>query len=189
MTDVTFETREIGSLAKPPWRVKAFAGRPIEEGDVAEAERWAQKLGLDGTEELVETLRRDELGKDDLRLIDDWSARYGLALQITFGDAGELLRNGLAELPVEGIGVDFYATHAADVPEGLDRLLLAGVVDARSSALEDPQEIADFVERLGVERVALVPNGDLQYVSEAIARQKLARLGAARTAQAKETAA
>ena len=80
MTDVKFETREIGSLAKPPWRVKAFAGRPIEEGDVAEAERWAQKLSLDGTEELVETLRRDELGKDDLRLIDDWSAQYGLAL-------------------------------------------------------------------------------------------------------------
>src|SRR5919197_1429233 len=80
MTDVKFETREIGSLAKPPWRVKAFAGRPIEDGDVAEAERWAQKLGLDGTEELVETLRRNEIGKDDLRLIDDWSARYGLAL-------------------------------------------------------------------------------------------------------------
>jgi 5-methyltetrahydropteroyltriglutamate--homocysteine methyltransferase len=112
-----------------------------------------------------------------------------LALQITFGDARGLLENGLAELPVEGIGVDFYATHAADVPQGFDKLLLAGVVDARSSALEDPQEIAEFVERLGVERVALVPNGDLQYVSEPIARQKLARLGAARTAQAKETAA
>jgi 5-methyltetrahydropteroyltriglutamate--homocysteine methyltransferase len=112
-----------------------------------------------------------------------------LALQITFGDARELLRNGLAELPVEGIGVDFYATHAADLPRSFDKLLLAGVVDARSSALEDPQEIAEFVERLGVERVALVPNGDLQYVSEPIARQKLARLGAARTAQAKETAA
>ena len=112
-----------------------------------------------------------------------------LALQITFGDARELLENGLAGLPVEGIGVDFYATHATDIPVGFDKLLLAGVVDARSSALEDPQEIADFVERLRVERIALVPNGDLQYVSESIARQKLARLGAARTARAKETAA
>jgi 5-methyltetrahydropteroyltriglutamate--homocysteine methyltransferase len=80
MTDLKFETREIGSLAKPPWRVKAFAGRPIEEGDVAEAERLAQKLELDGTEELVEVLRRAEIGKDDLRLVDDWSSRYGLAL-------------------------------------------------------------------------------------------------------------
>ena len=112
-----------------------------------------------------------------------------LALQVTFGDARELLRNGLAELPVEGIGVDLYSTHASDLPQGFDKLLLAGVVDARSSAVEDPQEIAEFVERLGVERIALVPNGDLQYVSESIAREKLARLGAARTRRAKETAA
>jgi 5-methyltetrahydropteroyltriglutamate--homocysteine methyltransferase len=134
--------------------------------------------------------REGPAGLPELRAaLDALSGGPPLALQITFGDAGELLRNGLAELPVEGIGIDFYATHAADVPQGLDKLLLAGVVDARSSALEDPQEIAEFVGRLGVERVALVPNGDLQYVSEPIARQKLARLGAARTARAKETAA
>jgi 5-methyltetrahydropteroyltriglutamate--homocysteine methyltransferase len=129
-------------------------------------------------------------GLDELReALDALAGGPPLALQITFGDARELLENGLAELPVEGIGVDFYATHATDLPQGFDKLLLAGVVDARSSALEDPQEIAGFVERLGVERVALVPNGDLQYVSESIARQKLARLGAARTRRAKETAA
>jgi 5-methyltetrahydropteroyltriglutamate--homocysteine methyltransferase len=115
-----------------------------------------------------------------------------LALQITFGDARGLFEQGLAELPVEGIGIDFYATRATDVPQGFDKLLLAGIVDARSSALEEPQEIASFVERLqdrGVERIALVPNGDLQYVSESIAREKLARLGAARTARPKESAA
>jgi 5-methyltetrahydropteroyltriglutamate--homocysteine methyltransferase len=134
--------------------------------------------------------REGASGLPELReALDALAGGPPLALQITFGDAGELLRNGLAELPVEGIGVDFYATHTADVPQGLDKLLLAGVIDARSSALEDPQEIAEFVERLGVERVALVPNGDLQYVSESIARQKLARLGAAKTARAKETAA
>jgi 5-methyltetrahydropteroyltriglutamate--homocysteine methyltransferase len=134
--------------------------------------------------------REGASGLPELReALDALTGGPPLALQITFGDAGELLRNGLAELPVEGIGVDFYATHTADVPQGLDKLLLAGVVDARSSALEDPREIAEFVEGLGVERVALVPNGDLQYVSEPIARQKLARLGAARTARAKETAA
>ncbi|TML57628.1 MAG: hypothetical protein E6G22_15380 [Actinobacteria bacterium] len=129
-------------------------------------------------------------GLDELReALEALAGGPPLALQITFGDARELLENGLAELPVEGIGVDFYATHVGDLPQGFDKLLLAGVVDARSSALEEPQEIADFVGRLGVERVALVPNGDLQYVSEPIARQKLARLGAARTARAKETAA
>jgi 5-methyltetrahydropteroyltriglutamate--homocysteine methyltransferase len=134
--------------------------------------------------------REGASGLEELRAaLDALAGGPPLALQITFGDARELLRNGLAELPVEGIGIDFYATHADDMPQGFDKLLLAGVVDARSSALEDPQEIADFVERLGVERVALVPNGDLQYVSESIARQKLARLGAAKTRRAKETAA
>jgi len=115
-----------------------------------------------------------------------------LALQITFGDARELLEAGLGDLPVAAIGIDFYATRATDVPDGFSKLLLAGVVDARSSALEEPQEIAEFVERLrarGVAEVALVPNGDLQYVSERIAREKLAHLGASRTARPKESAA
>jgi 5-methyltetrahydropteroyltriglutamate--homocysteine methyltransferase len=107
-----------------------------------------------------------------------------LAVWFTFGDARALLERGAAELPVEGIGVDFYATRLSDVPEGLPKLLLAGVVDTRSSLLEEPRGLAEFAQRLGerVERIALVPNGDLQYVSEAVAREKLARLGAARTA-------
>jgi len=109
-----------------------------------------------------------------------------LALQLTFCDASRALEQGLADLPVEAIGIDFYGTHLADVPKGFDKLLLAGVVDARSSTLEDPRELAEFADRLRnereVEQIALVPNGDLQFVSERIAREKLSRLGAAKTA-------
>lgn len=113
-----------------------------------------------------------------------------LALQITFGDASGLLGQGLAELPVDGIGIDFYATPASALQDGLDKLLLAGVLDARNSLLEDPQEIATFGSQLEqrFERVALVPNGDLQYVSEPIAREKIARLGRAKTTRAEEAA-
>ena len=71
------------------------------------------------------------------------------------------------------------------IPEGFEKLLLAGVLDARSSVLEEPREIAAFVQQLqdrGVSEVALVPNGDLQYVSEPVAREKVARLGKAKTA-------
>jgi 5-methyltetrahydropteroyltriglutamate--homocysteine methyltransferase len=109
-----------------------------------------------------------------------------LALQLTFCDAREPLEQGLAELPVDAIGVDFYGTHLSDVPKGFDKLLLAGVVDARSSTPEDPRELALFAERLRnereIEQIALVPNGDLQFVSERIAREKLVRLGKAKTA-------
>lgn len=115
----------------------------------------------------------------------------GLALSLTFGSASRLLREGIAALPVEAIGIDFYATRAADVPDGFGKLLLAGVLDARNSTLEDPREIASFAGSLrarGVEEIALVPNGDLQYVSEAIAREKLARLGQARFTLGKEAA-
>jgi 5-methyltetrahydropteroyltriglutamate--homocysteine methyltransferase len=107
-----------------------------------------------------------------------------LVLQFVFGDAGPLLGR-LAELPLHGIGVDFYATRIEEVPEGLDRLILAGVVDARTSVLEDPDELASFCVRLRSRvagEIALVPNGDLQYVSEPIAREKVARLGAAKRA-------
>jgi 5-methyltetrahydropteroyltriglutamate--homocysteine methyltransferase len=109
-----------------------------------------------------------------------------LALQLTFCDARKPLEQGLAELPVDAIGIDFYGTHLADVPKGFDKLLLAGVIDARSSALEDPRELAQFADRLRndreVEQIALVPNGDLQFVSGRIAGEKLLRLGQAKTA-------
>jgi 5-methyltetrahydropteroyltriglutamate--homocysteine methyltransferase len=114
-----------------------------------------------------------------------------LALWLTFGDAKPALERGAADLPVEGLGIDFYATHPSDLPEGFDKLLLAGVIDARSSVPEEPRELAAFAQRLGereVERIALVPNGDLQYVSQPIAREKLARLGKAKTATAEAAA-
>lgn len=72
-----FATREIGSLAKPSWRVKAFADRPIEERDIAEAKRWGTRLALAGHEEFVQKL---ETGTAGLGEIDDWAVRYALAL-------------------------------------------------------------------------------------------------------------
>jgi 5-methyltetrahydropteroyltriglutamate--homocysteine methyltransferase len=108
-----------------------------------------------------------------------------LALWLTFGNAQRALEQGVADLPVHAIGIDFYATSATDVPEGFPKMLLAGVLDARSSVLEEPREIAAFIETLrgrGVEEIALVPIGDLQYVSGQVAREKLGRLGKAKTA-------
>lgn len=80
MSGVRFRTREIGSLAKPGWRVKAVAGRPLADSDVTEAEAWGRRLGVAGYERLVELLRRGETGPAARAEVVDWSARYGLAL-------------------------------------------------------------------------------------------------------------
>jgi 5-methyltetrahydropteroyltriglutamate--homocysteine methyltransferase len=120
----------------------------------------------------------DALG-DALALLP---ARGMLVLQLTFGDAAPLLER-VAELPVDGIGVDFYLTPLEAMPDGFPKLVLAGVVDARSSEVEEPAAIAEFATRLGARtggELALVPNGDLQFVAEPIARRKLAALGAAK---------
>jgi 5-methyltetrahydropteroyltriglutamate--homocysteine methyltransferase len=80
MTEVRFVTREIGSLAKPSWRVKAFAGRPLEEGELREAESWGRRLDVDGFERLSETLRSGQFGEAELAEIDYWAALYAIAL-------------------------------------------------------------------------------------------------------------
>jgi 5-methyltetrahydropteroyltriglutamate--homocysteine methyltransferase len=80
MGDVTFLTREIGSLGKPSWRVKTFAGRPLEDRDIAEAERWGAKLEVEGREQLVERLRSGQFGEAEVAEIDDWAAIYAIRL-------------------------------------------------------------------------------------------------------------
>jgi 5-methyltetrahydropteroyltriglutamate--homocysteine methyltransferase len=107
-----------------------------------------------------------------------------LALQLPFGDAEPVLAQ-LAEAPVAAIGVDFYATRVDAVPEEYPKEIMAGVVDSRSSALESPTEIAGFVEQLAERKPAglsLSVNGDLQFVPEPIAREKIPRLGRSQTA-------
>jgi 5-methyltetrahydropteroyltriglutamate--homocysteine methyltransferase len=106
-----------------------------------------------------------------------------IALQLPFGDAGNILGE-LMELDVDAIGVDFYATDASSLPRPFPKTLLAGVIDARNSLLEEAEAVADFARSLLEDmgegtQLHLVPNGDLQFVPEKIARDKVIRLGAA----------
>jgi 5-methyltetrahydropteroyltriglutamate--homocysteine methyltransferase len=76
-------THEVGSLAKPNWRVKANAGRSIEDRDVEDARLWGERLGVPDHQALVELLRRaqsEPLTGDQRNEIKRWSSRYGLAL-------------------------------------------------------------------------------------------------------------
>jgi len=155
------------------------------------------KPALEGLAPELVVLSEPFLARADAPDLDALAEALGIlhgdapvALWITFGDAGPLFERGLADLPVDGIGVDFYATAADALPSGFEKHLLAGVVDVRNSLLEDPREIAAFAAQLRrrIERVALVPNGDLQYVSEPIAREKVTRLGQVRIGEGREAA-
>src|SRR5215211_8124542 len=80
MSEIRFVTREIGSLAKPGWRVKAIAGRRVEESDVEAAREWGIRLGVD-PEELTEILRKGEdFTNEEKAEIQDYAALYGIRL-------------------------------------------------------------------------------------------------------------
>jgi 5-methyltetrahydropteroyltriglutamate--homocysteine methyltransferase len=81
MNEVRFTTREIGSLAKPGWRVKSIAGRPVEENDVEDARMWGKRLGIENVEELTEILRKGTgFSEEEKAKIQDYAALYAIRL-------------------------------------------------------------------------------------------------------------
>src|SRR5215212_9597256 len=81
MAEIRFTTREIGSLAKPSWRVKAIAGRPVEEKDVEDAHRWGERLGIEDVEALTGILIKGKGFTDEEKVkIQDFSALYGIRI-------------------------------------------------------------------------------------------------------------
>jgi 5-methyltetrahydropteroyltriglutamate--homocysteine methyltransferase len=156
--------------------------RAVAEGVIGPQIRWLAGNGC-----TMVVLQETELfgGEIDIYPLHDaihaLKSPLPLALQLPFGDAGNVLGE-LVELEVDAIGVDFYATDIAALPRPFPKTLLAGVMDARNSLLEEPEEIAEFGRRLAEElqgELHLVPNGDLQFVPEKIAREKVLRLGSA----------
>lgn len=71
-------THELGSLAKPGWRVKAYAGKPLDDRDIEEARSWGERLRVPGYEELLDLLRHAPPDPDERQEVARWSSRYGL---------------------------------------------------------------------------------------------------------------
>jgi 5-methyltetrahydropteroyltriglutamate--homocysteine methyltransferase len=71
-------THELGSLAKPNWRVKAFSGKALGEGDLEDARAWGRRLGVEGYQELVDLLQRAPLDSEQKAEVKRWSSRYGV---------------------------------------------------------------------------------------------------------------
>src|SRR5438105_12974905 len=79
-------THEVGSLDKPGWRVKAYAGKALEDKDVQDARSWGKRIGVEGYADLIALLEQAPLqSKEQKDEIKRWSSRYGLRLQESAG--------------------------------------------------------------------------------------------------------
>lgn len=81
-------TQEVGSIAKPDWRVQAALGNEITKAHVLDAAREAASLGEDpvATEDILCAIRHDqqlhgEISDDQLTIIKDLSALHTVRLQ------------------------------------------------------------------------------------------------------------
>lgn len=130
---------------------------------------------LDAPEDLA--LAREVLGEitGDLKSAKTILATY-------FGDAKRLGAE-LFDLPVDGFALDFVAG-----PENFelvqrfpnDKVLQAGIVDARNTKLETVDEIIETTQRLlesvDADRLRLAPSASLEFLPREKARAKLERL-------------
>ena len=86
LTSSPLLTHEVGSLDKFGWRVKAVAGKPLDERDVEEARAWGERVGVEGHEELLELLRRAPLSDpEDKAAVKRWASRYAIRMEESAG--------------------------------------------------------------------------------------------------------
>lgn len=74
-----FPTQEVGSLAKPSWRVKAYRGLSLSKEDLAEAVKWGKKLEITDADVLVKLLTEKD-SPQKRKAVLEWSARYAIRL-------------------------------------------------------------------------------------------------------------
>lgn len=99
-------THEVGSMAKPSWRVKPFRKLPLKDADLNEAREWGSRLGIEEAPELIELLsKRSGFTPQEKERILYFSTLYGIRLQEKAGlDVvwdGEQQRVEMYEHPVK----------------------------------------------------------------------------------------
>ncbi|MFA6097959.1 MAG: hypothetical protein WCV50_04135 [Patescibacteria group bacterium] len=115
------------------------------------------------------------------RLIEKTKA--SIIYQTSFNCSVDALKM-LAETDLDGIGIDFFNTDINAVPSlGGRKALSAGCLDSRTSLVEDPKTLAQFIEqaikKIKPRELKATANLDLQYVPVPIAQSKLLKLQAA----------
>ena len=155
MSGVRFLTREIGSLGKPSWRVKAFAGRPLDDADLDAAEGWGKKLEVADHEQLVEGLRADSLS---LAHVDDWAALYAIRLLEQVGlDVvydGEQKRTEMYDHVAAFAG----GFETRGIVRSFDNKYYAKAAVVEAPSAEGPQDVEEFeFVRAHTDRTVKVP--------------------------------
>lgn len=87
MKEVNYITHEVGSLAKPEWRVKAINGGKINDSDIDLARSWGENLDIDSSN-LIQILEAgkslttgEKLSSQDRKVVRDSAALYATRLQ------------------------------------------------------------------------------------------------------------
>src|SRR2546428_182176 len=78
-------THEVGSLDKPGWRVKAYAGKPLDDKDLEEARSWGERLQVPGYERLLDLFRHAPFGKGQKAELQRWASLYSVRLEESAG--------------------------------------------------------------------------------------------------------
>jgi 5-methyltetrahydropteroyltriglutamate--homocysteine methyltransferase len=97
-----------------------------------------------------------------------------------FGDASPYLPELFDSIPTDDVGVDLTQTDDS-LLSSTSKGVIAGLVDSRTTYLEDIESLAarveDVVERTGTKTLTLAPSADLRYIPRVSADEKLALLG------------
>lgn len=101
-------------------------------------------------------------------------------LHIYFGDCSAYAQR-LAEPPLHALGIDFVESDLDQLGSGWEVGVAAGVINGRTSALEDPHKVVEFcrqvIDRLEPPVFYLTSNSELELLPRAIAREKVLNLG------------
>jgi len=97
-----------------------------------------------------------------------------------FGDASPYLPELFDVIPTDDIGLDLTQTDDSSL-SATSKGVIAGIVDSRTTYLEDVESLAarveDIVERAGTKTLTLAPSADLRYIPRVSADEKLELLG------------
>src|SRR5664279_3013013 len=72
-------TQKIGSLAKPEWRVKVIANKPITQKEIDEAISWGKRLKID-YDPLIKLLKKKTFSAADKEEVKKWASIYALRM-------------------------------------------------------------------------------------------------------------